>query len=359
MIFFVILRATLTSSLARHSPDLGVYSAKIALSLGAALLLGGCGKKEESAGDQAWHYEARGLVRNTPPDHKTIDVEHEDIAGFMPSMRMPFIVRDAKEIANVQIGDAISFRLNVTRRDSWIDQVRKIDAVQLHLPTPQSALAPVADAATRDRLHEGDAMPGFQLQDEDGKPVTLETFRGHPFVVTFIFTRCSLPNFCPRMSQNFAELQKAIQASSDSSVATRLLSISFDPQFDTPEVLKQYAQHAGADPAVWTFATGDRAEIQRLTTGFSILVQPESGTISHSLATALIDRDGKIARIWRGNGWTPTSTLFFCASKQKTAENAGRHDEGGARGPGVRCQPRLRWLTGKSQLRPSRPGPPP
>ncbi len=298
-----------TSSFARHSPDLGVYSAKIALSLCASLLLLGCGGKKESAGDQVWHYEARGMVRNTPPDHKTIEVEHEDIRGFMPSMRMPFIVRDEKEIANLQIGDAISFRLNVTQRDSWIDRVRKIDAAQLHLPTPQPALSPAAGAATSDRLHEGDVMPGFHLRDEDGKPVTLETFRGRPFVVTFIFTRCSLPNFCPRMSQNFSELQEAIQTSTDSRGTTRLLSISFDPQFDTPEVLKQYAQHAGADPAVWTFATGDPAEIQRLTTAFSILVQPESGTISHSLATALIDRDGKIAKVWRGNGWTPAEVM--------------------------------------------------
>ena len=104
-------------------------------------------------------------------------------------------------------------------------------------------------------------MPAFHLIDQDGKPVTLETFHGHPFVVTFIFTRCPIPNFCPRMSQNFAALQKAIQTSPEPVATTRLLSISFDPEFDTPEVLKQYAQHAGADPAIWTFATGDAAEV--------------------------------------------------------------------------------------------------
>jgi protein SCO1/2 len=152
-------------------------------------------------------------------------------------------------------------------------------------------------------------MPAFHLIDQDGKPVTLETFHGHPFILTFIFTRCPIPNFCPRMSQNFAALQKAIQTSPEALATTRLLSISFDPEFDTPEVLKQYAQHAGADPAIWTFATGDRAEIRSLTSGFSILVQPEAGTISHSLATALIDRDEKIAKIWRGNGWTPGEVI--------------------------------------------------
>ncbi len=288
--FFRHMATMLIAPLARRSPDLGIRTAKIALTICASLLLAGCGQKKESPGEQVWHYEVRGLVRNTPPDHQAIEVEHEDIPGFMPAMTMPFIARDAQEIAQLQIGDAISFRLNVTQRDSWIDQVRKIDANQLHLPIPKPVPAANADAAAGNRLREGDMMPAFELRDQDGKPVTLDTFRGHPFVVTFIFTRCPVPNFCPRMSQNFAELQKAIQASSDLLAATRLLSISFDPKFDTPEILKQYAQHAGADPAVWTFATGDPKEIQSLTSAFSVLVQPESGTLSHSLATALIDR---------------------------------------------------------------------
>ena len=111
------------------------------------------------------------------------------------------------------------------------------------------------------------------------------------------------------MSQNFAALQKAIQTSPEAVAATRLLSISFDPEFDRPEILKQYAQHAGADPAIWTFATGDPDGIHRLTKAFSILVQPEAGTISHGLATALIDRDGKIVKIWRGNGWSPAEII--------------------------------------------------
>jgi len=311
--FFRYMAAMLIAPFTRRLPDIAVHAARIALTLCASLLLAGCGKKEESAGGQVWHYEVRGLVRNTPPDHQAIEVEHEDIPGFMPSMTMPFIARDAKEIAQLQIGDAISFRLNVTQRDSWIDQVRKIDANQLHLPIPKAAAAN-ADATTRNRLHEGDMMPVFELRDQDGKPITLDTFRGHPFVITFIFTRCPIPNFCPRMSQNFAELQKAIKGSRGEIAVARLLSISFDPKFDTPEVLLQYADQEGADSAIWKFATGNPAEVARLTTGFSIFVQPEGGTISHSLATALIDRTGKIAKIWRGNAWTPGEAITELAN---------------------------------------------
>ncbi len=284
----------------------------LVLILGSAVAWSGCDRSDKNEAGRR-QYEARGIVRGFAPDHSTVHIEHEAIPGFMPAMTMPFIVRDQKEMANVQAGDAISFRLNLTERDSWIDRVAKIDASQLHLIASEPAPAPSAGAATRDRLHEGDEMPVFQLRDQEGKTITLETFRGHPFVVTFIFTRCPIPNFCPRMSQNFAELQKAIQASSGPLAATRLLSISFDPEFDTPALLKQYGAHAGADFAIWTFATGEPAEIHDLTSAFSVLVQPEAGTISHSLATALVDGEGKIVRIWRGNGWTPREVLAALA----------------------------------------------
>ena len=115
------------------------------------------------------------------------------------------------------------------------------------------------------------------------------------------------------LSPDVAEFRGATESYSDFA-RSRLPQHDFQhfvrsPEFDTPEILKQYAQHAGADPAIWAFATGDRAEIHSLTSGFSILVQPEAGTISHSLATALIDRDEKIAKIWRGNGWTPGEVI--------------------------------------------------
>jgi len=293
----------------RGCSNLVISAPKIALVLSAAVLFIGCGKKAEQGESSTYRYEARGLIRRLPPDHKTIEVQHEDIPGFMPSMMMPFEVRDEKEITSLKLGDAISFRLNVTQRDSWIDRIRKIAPNQVNLPIPAPMPSPLADTDAGSRLHEGDTMPDFRLIDEEGKPVNLETFRYHPFVVTFIFTRCPLPNFCPRMSQNFAELQKAIQASPDALAAARLLSVSFDPEFDRPEILKQYAQHAGASPALWTFATGDPDEIHKLTKAFSIFIQPEGGTISHGLATALIDRDGKIIKIWRGNGWSPTEII--------------------------------------------------
>ena len=220
----------------------------------------------------------------------------------------------------MQIGDAISFRLTVTDADSWIDQIKKINADGVRL------LAATAIPKTRSkvddsaRLREGDRMPPFELTDQSGERITLETFRGHPFVLTFIFTRCPIPKFCPLMSKNFAELQNAIKNGSDMLAQTRLLSISFDPDFDTPQILKDYASQERADQKVWLFATSEKSQIDNLTRAFSVYVQAEAGTISHGLATALIDENGKIARIWRGNGWHPSEVIGEIGGNKQPAK---------------------------------------
>ena len=227
----------------------------------------------------------------------------------MPSMTMPFSVQNPKQIAGFEIGDAISFRLTVTDSDSWIDQIRKIDIGEVHLPA--ATLTPIPSPAVNasPRLRDGDVMPRFELVDQDGHKISLDTFRGHPLVLTFIFTRCPIPNFCPLMSKNFADLQDAIKNGSGPLAQTRLLSISFDVDFDTPHILKNFAEHEHADPNVWMFATGNKVEVNNLTHEFSVYMQPESGTISHGLATALITDDGKIDKIWRGNGWIPSEII--------------------------------------------------
>jgi protein SCO1/2 len=283
-------------------PPIAHLAAKALFLALAALLLGGCGEKTERAENKARHYEMRGLVRGLPPDHKTIEVEHEAVPGYMAAMTMPFEVRDKKTLAQFKLGDAIAFRLNVTAQDSWIDRIRQIDPSELRLAKASAPSETPAAQSASPRFREGDILPAWQLVDEDGKAIGNDMLRGHPFVLTFIFTRCPIPDFCPRMSQNFAELQKAIKSGTGTLAETRLLSISFDPEFDTPTVLKAYGEREQADPAIWSFATGP--EVPVLTRGFSVLVQPESGTISHSLATALIDRAGRIKKIWRGNAWT-------------------------------------------------------
>jgi protein SCO1 len=279
---------------------------KLVALLYIAAAMAACRPASEPQNDSARHYETRGIIRGLAPDHRTVDVEHEDIRGFMPSMTMPLSTRDPKEIVDQKIGNAISFRLNVTDEEVWIDKVEKISASEVHLPSPTPSAARSAQPSPR--LREGDQMPQFDLTDQAGRRVTLENFRGEPFVLTFVFTRCPIPTFCPRMSRNFSELQQAIKSSKNIS-DTRLLSITLDPAFDTPEVLSKYAQFQNAEPRIWTFATGAPSQIDKLTSAFSVYVQPEGGTISHGLATALIGPQGKIIKLWRGNSWTPAEVL--------------------------------------------------
>lgn len=286
----------------------------------ALLVVGGCNRATtEAPNSNARHYDARGIIRGLAPSARSIDVEHEDIRGFMPSMTMPFSVRDSKQIAGLRSGDAISFRLTVTDTDSWIDQIKKIKADGVRLPTPSATPATRAMSNDSARLRESDRMPAFDLTDQNGERITLETFRGHPFVLTFIFTRCPIPNFCPLMSKNFGKLQDAIKNGSGTLAQTRLLSISFDPDFDTPQVLKDFANHEQADPKIWRFATGEQSKIDNLTRAFSVYVQAEAGTISHGLATALVSGDGKVARIWRGNGWTPAEVIAEIEETKRSA----------------------------------------
>ena len=283
------------------------------LPLLVALALAACDRPPKTEAN-VQYYHARGIVRGFAPDRSTVEIEHEAIPGFMPAMTMPFAAREAKEIANLQRGDAVSFRIAVTPKEAWIAEVQKIAATDVHLPavTPPPSLPSISQ-----RLREGDAVPAFQLINESGAPITQESFRGQPWIVTFIFTRCPIPNFCPRMMQNFSALQKAIKAGE--LPHTRLLGITLDPEFDTPEILKAYGRAEGADPQTWNFATGNPSAIADLTKGFAVYRQSESGTINHGLATALIDREGKIANIWRGNSWTTEEVLAAFAALDSTA----------------------------------------
>jgi len=265
--------------------------------------LSGCGRADKSE-TGARYYEVRGIVRGFSPDRSTVEVEHENIPGFMPAMTMPFTPRNPKDIATITLRDALAFRLEVTAKDALIDNIRKIGASEVHLP--QIIATPMPENLDgSSRLKEGDAIPVFALTNESGEQISLATYKGKPFVVTFIFTRCPMPNFCPRMSKNFAALQQAIKSGGNALTETKLLSITIDPQNDTPGVLMDYGKAAGADPMIWNFATGDPAKIDELTRLFAVYKQAEGGTINHGLTTALIDRNGTAVKLWRGNGWTP------------------------------------------------------
>jgi protein SCO1/2 len=159
-------------------------------------------------------------------------------------------------------------------------------------------------------LKLGEPVPDVALIDQDGRTRDIKSFRGSALIVTFIYTKCPMPTFCPLMDRHFATIQQKLKA--DPGLDVRLASISFDPLTDTPPVLKQHAKALGADPRIWTFFTGDRDDIDRFAARFGVSVaraEYDQRDITHNLRTAIIDRQGNLAKSYTGNEWTPDQVL--------------------------------------------------
>ncbi len=252
-------------------------------------------------GPSARTFQVTGTV-TAPMAERRVMVAHGDIPGYMPAMTMPFAVA-ADETPSLATGDRVRFTLRVTADGS--------QAEGFEVTGHDAALAAALRAETRraqKRLRKGDEIPAFSLTTSEGLPLTSADLRGHVTAITFVFTRCPVPEFCPLMVKRFQEVQRELE-SSGSPQTVRLLSVTLDPAFDTPQVLRDYAISKRANPARWQFATGDQDEIARLTSAFSIHVEQNGVLIDHTLATAVIGRDGRIVEIWRGNGWSTAELL--------------------------------------------------
>jgi protein SCO1/2 len=292
---------------------LSLSAARAALLALPALLLAACSEKTAGvAKDAGTTYEVRGLVRDLEPADSTLIIEHEDIPGFMPSMTMPFTVRPTAEMEGVQVGDALSFDFVVREDGSWIHNLRPAKAADLVLPEPKPRR--IVEAK---HVKEGDSMPTFELIDHRGRKIDQETFEGRQFVLTFVFTRCAVPDFCPLMSNRFAKLESLIRTQPGLLERTSLLSVSIDPEYDTPEVLDAYADRYSKDDNFWRFATGDPNEVAKLIKAFRVHTETAGGTLSHGLCTALVGADGTVRAIWRGNVWEPEEV--FSALTKATA----------------------------------------
>lgn len=244
-------------------------------------------------------YEVTGTIRAALADGR-VTIAHREIPGFMAAMTMSFVVPDAKEAAALKVGDEVRFTL----REANGDFIAEKFSVTGH--TGPTANAPRPKAA---RLKSGSAMPAFNLVDEQGRALTLESIRGKYTVITFIFTRCPVPEYCPAMALKFAALQRGLVTGGSAMDNVRLLSITLDPEFDRPEILAAYGAAVGANPAIWNFATGTKEDIDGLTRAFSVFAERNGVTLDHTLCTALIGPDGTVTEIWRGNAWNIDETL--------------------------------------------------
>lgn len=254
-------------------------------------------------------YTVEGRVAGIEDGGRTLFVEHEKIPGYMPAMTMPLPVADSSMTAPLAPGDAIQFRLAVSGDSAWIAALRTLpDSAVARHPARTVQPMPGAEAETRRMLQEGDRVPAdLSLTNQAGASIRLGDFRGQALVLTFIYTRCPLPNYCPLMSKQFAKLQPKLRARFGPKA--HLLSVSFDPGHDTPAVLRDYAARYTNRLDTWTFATGDSTEIERITGRFGVFTKQDDGQITHNLVTAVIGPDGTVERLFRGNDWAPADVL--------------------------------------------------
>lgn len=248
-------------------------------------------------------YELRGQILAIEPDRNEVLIRHEDIEGFMPAMTMPFTVRDPDLLAGKEPGDLVTAELVVSDVDAHLASLTRTG----HAPIA----SPPAVSDSPRVLMPGEAVPDALLVDQDGRPRPFSDYQGHRVAVTFIFTRCPLPDFCPLMDRHFAAVQKTIQGT-PSLADVRLLSVTLDPEFDSPAVLKRHAQRRGADQAVWAFATGEPEEVGRFARQFGIYTERDAGTganLIHNLRTAVVGADGRLAAVHSGNDWTPADLV--------------------------------------------------
>ena len=247
---------------------------RIAL-IAVVLLAAACGER----------HEVRGLVLRVDEATRSVTVSHEPIAGFMDAMVMPFTAARAAELADVRPGDRIQFRMHVGRNETTIDRVKILSAA------PVNAAAATADGPKA--VAVGEPVPEISLVNQDGAPVTFSSLRGRVVVVSFIYTRCPLPDYCPRVMTNLSSLRDRFGARLGTDLV--LAAVTFDPQHDTPEKLKEYAARYGAQAPGWQLLTGPRDETTRAASLLGVEFYPEEGMITHTLQTAVIARDGRLA----------------------------------------------------------------
>jgi protein SCO1/2 len=257
-------------------------------------------------GVAAEEYPVTGMVLKVDRSRNTFTASIQAIPGFMAAMAMPFEVRHDKDLDGLVPGATVEFALIVNGNSSYAERIR-IVRYQSAEQDPLAAsrlklLTQIAGGVPDKVLAVGDAVPDFRLTNQKSRPVALSDLRGKVVAINFIYTSCPLPNFCLRIANNFGVLQKRFRAQLGRDLV--LLTVTFDPVHDTPEVLARYASQWEADPATWHFLTGPTHDVQRVCRLFGVDSFADDGLMNHSLHTAIIDRQGRIVANIEGNRFT-------------------------------------------------------
>lgn len=277
------------------------------LLLGSILVFGiiaaSCNWGQQSHGNEK-RYPIRGVVVAVNKQDHTAAIKHEDIPGYMQGMTMDFKIKNEADLQVMKPGDSITGTLVVDDVSSWIEITAITEGGSQITPT----------TAVPGEPKPGDEIPDFTLMNQDDKAIRLSQYKGKALALTFVYTRCPQPDQCTLMSNNFAAIDKDLQQQPDVYAKTHLLTVSFDPEYDTPKVMRSYgASHTGrySDEQFdhWEFATGSADEVKKMAEYFGLRYFKDSSSgedqVIHSLRTAVIDRNGKLVKLYRGNEWKP------------------------------------------------------
>jgi protein SCO1/2 len=292
-----LMRSPATHELYRHATDeLQCRMSRLAVVIAIIVSISGCSRDRR--------YELEGQVLAVDANRQEITVKHGDIRGFMPGMTMPFKVSDRRALQKRKAGELIKATLVVSNNSGSLQNIVRTgeaplppDAPGIPFAAPLEPGAPVGDAT---------------FIDQTGRARRLSDWRGKTLAVTFIYTRCPLPDFCPLMDRNFAVVQRSLAGDQPSAGRIHLVSVSFDPAYDSPDVLAAHAKKVGAQPDAWTWLTGDRDAIDTFAKQFGVSIMRDDRPpreITHNLRTIVIDRSGKVVRIYTGNDWKPEELL--------------------------------------------------
>jgi len=290
-----------------------VIRRSIALLLFAVVATAGCHSNKESAAPDPSTasfkvYKLRGKVVSTNSSKGEVTLNHEAIPGFMEAMTMPYKLKDPSIVGELHPGDVIT-------ADVLVSQNADAEVLLDHIVVVAQAKPDYRPTVFYHVPSQGDIVPDFKLRNQDGQIIHLGQFRGKSLLITFIYTRCPLPNFCPLVTHNFALIQKQLSASPALHSKTHLLCVSFDPDHDTPERLRAYgATYIGSDAktafADWDFAVPEKPVLLEMAKFFNVGITNEMDeTITHTLSTTLVGADGKVVRFYPGNEWTPDQVV--------------------------------------------------
>jgi len=253
-------------------------------------------------------YTIKGKVVSVDKTDRTITISHEDITGYMPAMTMPFKIKNDGDLEMAKPGDQVTGTLVIDDLSSWVEITAIVEGGP---PVSQNVDVP-------GEPKPGTEVPDFGLVNQDGKRIHLTQYRGKTLLITFVYTRCPQPDQCTLMSNNFAAIDKALQQQPETYDKTHLLTISFDPDYDTPKVLRSYgASHTGrySDETFqhWEFASGTKDEVKGIAQFFGLRYYHDTESndeqVIHSMRTAVVGPDGKVVKLYRGNEWKPEEVL--------------------------------------------------